>query len=51
MKKIFKALANLTALLAVSLMTYNCPTMNENLISMGVDELEIKHMLTELSSS
>ncbi len=34
-----------------SLMTYNCPTMNENLISMGVDELEIKHMLTELSSS
>jgi hypothetical protein len=25
--------------------------MNENLISMGVDEHEIKHMLTELSSS
>ena len=32
MKKIFKALANLTALLAVSLMTYNC----YDIISRGI---------------
>jgi copper homeostasis protein len=32
-----------------SLMKYNAPTMNEQMISMGVDEIEIKMMLKELA--
>jgi copper homeostasis protein len=31
-----------------SKMQYNAPTMNENMVSMGVDELEIKNMLAAL---
>jgi copper homeostasis protein len=31
-----------------SQMQYNAPTMNENMVSMGVDELEVQNMLTAL---
>jgi copper homeostasis protein len=32
-----------------SLMNYNAPTMNENMISMGVDEKEVESMLLALN--